>query len=68
MASERDVHRMLDRDAFLSLLRSVDVGRVAWAADDGEVTVVPVNFALAGEDIVFSAAAGGVSVERRNEP
>lgn len=50
---------MLDRDACLSLLRSVDVGRVAWAADDGEVTVVPVNFALAGEDIVFSTAAGG---------
>jgi uncharacterized protein len=59
MAGQRDPHRMLDRDACLSLLRSVDVGRVAWATDDGEVTVVPVNFALAGEDIVFGTAAGG---------
>ncbi|WP_285622718.1 pyridoxamine 5'-phosphate oxidase family protein [Actinoallomurus iriomotensis] len=59
MTGQRDDHRMLGRDACLSLLRSVDVGRVAWAADDGEVTVVPVNFALTGEDIVFRTAAGG---------
>ena len=59
MASEGDTRRMLDRDACLALLRSVDVGRIAWATDDGEVTVVPVNFAVAGDDIVFSTAAGG---------
>ncbi|GAA4491669.1 pyridoxamine 5'-phosphate oxidase family protein [Actinoallomurus oryzae] len=59
MVGERDTQGMLDRDACLSLLRSVDIGRVAWATDDGDVTVVPVNFALAGEDIVFSTATGG---------
>ncbi|MFB9836907.1 pyridoxamine 5'-phosphate oxidase family protein [Actinoallomurus acaciae] len=59
MTGERAVHRTLGRDTCLSLLCSVDVGRVAWATDDGEVTVVPVNFTLAGEDIVFGTAAGG---------
>ena len=49
----------LDRDTCLRLLRSVVLGRVAWADDDGHVVVLPVNFITDGEDIVFRTSEGG---------
>ncbi|GLZ12903.1 hypothetical protein Acsp04_31380 [Actinomadura sp. NBRC 104425] len=50
---------MLDRATCLALLGSVPIGRVAWADDRGRVTVLPVNFLLDGDTVVFRSAAGG---------
>jgi nitroimidazol reductase NimA-like FMN-containing flavoprotein (pyridoxamine 5'-phosphate oxidase superfamily) len=49
----------LGRDTCLRLLRSVVVGRVAWADNDGRVTVLPVNFVVDGDFVVFRTAEGG---------
>jgi uncharacterized protein len=43
-------------DCFL-LVKSVPVGRIGFVAG-GEVVILPVNFAVDGQDIVFRAAAG----------
>jgi len=48
----------LDRAACLELLRTVPIGRVAWADDYGWVTVLPVNFVLDGDTIIFRTSAG----------
>ncbi|MHA6794215.1 pyridoxamine 5'-phosphate oxidase family protein [Pseudonocardia bannensis] len=48
----------LDRDACLALLSTVAIGRVAWATSTGAVVVLPVNFVLDGETIVFSTGPG----------
>ncbi|MFI0411730.1 pyridoxamine 5'-phosphate oxidase family protein [Actinomadura sp. 3N508] len=48
----------LDRATCLALLRGVQVGRIAWAEDDGTVSVLPVNFILDGETLVFATAPG----------
>lgn len=48
----------LDRPACLALLSTVAVGRVAWAASSGVVVVLPVNFLLDAETIVFSTGPG----------
>jgi len=50
--------QVLDRATSLALLRSVAVGRVAWATDSGEAVVLPVNFAVDGDDVLFRTAAG----------
>ncbi|MCA2229267.1 pyridoxamine 5'-phosphate oxidase family protein [Nonomuraea aurantiaca] len=49
----------LDRDACLALLSTVVIGRVAWAASGNDLKVVPVNFVLDGDSIVFRTARGG---------
>ncbi|MFA1542687.1 pyridoxamine 5'-phosphate oxidase family protein [Actinomadura monticuli] len=48
----------LDLATCLALVRQVAVGRIAWAGEDGTVTVLPVNFVLDGEAPVFSTAPG----------
>lgn len=58
MLSDREQHQVLDRDTCLSLLCSVEIGRIAWANDAGEAVVLPVNFTLDGDDVVFTTAAG----------
>ncbi len=35
------------------------IGRVAWADDDGRVVVLPVNFIMDGDAIVFRTSEGG---------
>ena len=49
----------LERDACLALLSTVVIGRVAWSASGGDLKVVPVNFVLDGDSIVFRTARGG---------
>jgi len=56
LGGERE--EVLDRNTSLALLHSVDVGRVAWATDSGEAVVLPVNFAVDGDDVLFRTAAG----------
>ncbi|MHA6781909.1 pyridoxamine 5'-phosphate oxidase family protein [Pseudonocardia saturnea] len=48
----------LDRRACLALLSTVAVGRVAWAASSGVVVVLPVNFLLDAQAVVFSTGPG----------
>ena len=48
----------LDRRACVERLASVAIGRVAWAAPSGTVVVLPVNFVLDGQAIVFSTGPG----------
>ncbi|KWX02514.1 Uncharacterized protein LI90_3557 [Carbonactinospora thermoautotrophica] len=57
-ARDRQFQR-LSRQTCFALLRTVAIGRVAWATPTGEVVVVPVNFAVDGEAVVFQTAAGG---------
>jgi len=47
----------LPLDRCLDLLASVPVGRVGFCAD-GEVVILPVNHAVAGQNVVFRTAAG----------
>ena len=44
-------------DECLRLLGSVPVGRIGFVSD-GEVTVLPVNHAVDGQDVIFHAAYG----------
>jgi len=54
---DRRTPEVLSRDECLRLIREVPIGRVAVIV--GEVpVVVPVNFTLLGEDIVFRTAPG----------
>jgi nitroimidazol reductase NimA-like FMN-containing flavoprotein (pyridoxamine 5'-phosphate oxidase superfamily) len=48
---------VLPFDSCLSLLAAVSVGRVGFVAD-GEVFVLPVNFVMDGQAVVFRTAAG----------
>ncbi|MBT2212662.1 pyridoxamine 5'-phosphate oxidase family protein [Actinomadura sp. NEAU-AAG7] len=48
----------LDPGICLALLQDVPVGRIAWAGQDGTVTVLPVNFAMDGDALVFMTAPG----------
>lgn len=50
---------VLDRDACLALLSSVVIGRVVWSPYGKDLKVVPVNFVLDGDGIVFRTAHGG---------
>lgn len=53
-----DELQRLDPAVCLTLLQQVAVGRIAWAQDDGTVTVLPVNFVMDGEAVVFATAPG----------
>ncbi|MFB4298526.1 pyridoxamine 5'-phosphate oxidase family protein [Actinomadura sp. NTSP31] len=48
----------LDADTCLALLQSVPVGRVAWCAEDGTASILPVNFVMDGTALVFRTAPG----------
>lgn len=53
-----DELQFLDPAACLALIERVAVGRIAWAEDDGTVTVLAVNFVMDGETLVFTTAPG----------
>ncbi|MDR8411698.1 pyridoxamine 5'-phosphate oxidase family protein [Nonomuraea sp. 3-1Str] len=57
---------ILDRDACMALLSAAVIGRVAWPHPDGRVEVIPVNFVVDGDDLVFRTARGDklTAVER----
>jgi uncharacterized protein len=48
---------VLPFDSCLSLLGAVSIGRVGFVAG-GEVVVLPVNFVVDGQDVVFRTASG----------
>ncbi len=48
---------VLPFDSCLSLLAAVSVGRIGFVAD-GEVVVLPVNFVMDGQCVVFRTATG----------
>jgi nitroimidazol reductase NimA-like FMN-containing flavoprotein (pyridoxamine 5'-phosphate oxidase superfamily) len=48
--------RSLPRARCLDLLRTVQIGRVAFEAADG-LALIPVNFAMSGEDVVLRTSA-----------
>jgi nitroimidazol reductase NimA-like FMN-containing flavoprotein (pyridoxamine 5'-phosphate oxidase superfamily) len=54
--SQRDLEHLSPEEC-LELLRAVRVGRLVYVDDDGPVAV-PVNYALAGSDIVFRVEGG----------
>ncbi len=49
---------ILDRATCLKLLGTLDIGRCAWIDEQGRIVVIPVNFALFGEHIVFRSNEG----------
>lgn len=49
----------LPEDECRALLREAEVGRVAWQGDEG-LTVLPVNFQMIDDGIVFHTAPGTV--------
>jgi nitroimidazol reductase NimA-like FMN-containing flavoprotein (pyridoxamine 5'-phosphate oxidase superfamily) len=59
---------VLSFDACLSLLTAVSVGRVGFV-EDGEVLVLPVNFVVDGQTVVFRTAGGSklAGAEDRSE-
>jgi uncharacterized protein len=48
----------LDQDTCFALLRTASIGRVGWVTPDGHAMILPVNFVLDSETIVFSAGEG----------
>jgi nitroimidazol reductase NimA-like FMN-containing flavoprotein (pyridoxamine 5'-phosphate oxidase superfamily) len=53
-----DELQYLDPAACLALIERVTVGRIAWSEGDGTVTILPVNFVMDGEALVFTTAPG----------
>jgi nitroimidazol reductase NimA-like FMN-containing flavoprotein (pyridoxamine 5'-phosphate oxidase superfamily) len=51
---------ILDRATCLELLATAQVGRLAWAAVDGQVQIRPVNYTLAGTDVIVRTAVGSI--------
>jgi nitroimidazol reductase NimA-like FMN-containing flavoprotein (pyridoxamine 5'-phosphate oxidase superfamily) len=60
MIAADDGLEILDRASCLELLATVQVGRLAWAAVDGQVHIRPVNYALAGTDVIVRTAMGSI--------
>jgi uncharacterized protein len=48
----------LDRETCLALLTTVSIGRVGWATQEGRAMILPVNFVVDGDTIVFSTSEG----------
>src|SRR6476660_2089025 len=59
MADERTRLAIIEEHECWELLRSVPVGRLAMNSPDG-LLVIPVNFVVAGETVVFRTAEGGL--------
>jgi len=51
---------ILDRATCLELLATAQVGRLAWATADRLVHIRPVNYTLAGADIIVRTAMGSI--------
>lgn len=58
---------VLSRDECLALLGTASVGRIAYARPDEPPIVVPVNYALDGEVIVFRSDPGAKVTALREE-
>jgi nitroimidazol reductase NimA-like FMN-containing flavoprotein (pyridoxamine 5'-phosphate oxidase superfamily) len=52
------VLQVLDPSTCVELLQTVVIGRVAWVAESGDAIVVPVNFIVVDDDVVFRTAEG----------
>lgn len=48
----------LPADECLSLLNDASIGRLAWVRDDGRITVIPVNYAVDAQSVVFRTSEG----------
>jgi nitroimidazol reductase NimA-like FMN-containing flavoprotein (pyridoxamine 5'-phosphate oxidase superfamily) len=59
MAEERDRLVIIEPDECWELLRSVPVGRLAMNSPEG-LLIIPVNFVVADESVVFRTAEGGL--------
>jgi nitroimidazol reductase NimA-like FMN-containing flavoprotein (pyridoxamine 5'-phosphate oxidase superfamily) len=60
MTAADEGFEILDRATCLELLATAQVGRLAWAAADGRVHIRPVNYTLAGADIIVRTAMGSI--------
>ncbi|HSK58130.1 MAG TPA: pyridoxamine 5'-phosphate oxidase family protein [Actinomycetospora sp.] len=60
MGTTDDVLEVLDAAACRDLVRTVPVGRLAWAEPDGHVEIRLLNVGLDGDDLVFRVADGPV--------
>lgn len=58
----------LDHDECLKLLATMSIGRVAIVVDDRGPLVVPVNYTLVGEVVVFRSGAGSKLRALRDTP
>jgi uncharacterized protein len=65
MTGAEEVFEILDRATCLDLLRTVEVGRLAWIVGDGRVEVRPVTFALAGSDMIMRTGTGSMLAAAR---
>ena len=54
----------LDVPECLHLLRTGGVGRVVWQDDDEGLTVLPVNYRVIGDSVVFRTSAASTLVRR----
>ena len=63
---DRDLN-ILTEDESLSLLRSRDIGRIAFALDD-KVEIFPVNYGVEGKVIIFRTGAGTKLAEVPKRP
>ena len=50
--------QVLDRSTCVELLQTVVIGRVAWVTASGDAIVVPVNFIVVDDGVVFRTAEG----------
>ena len=55
---DRNGLEVLDRDACLTRLARGGVGRIAFVDDDSTVAILPVNFALHGDELLISTGQG----------
>jgi hypothetical protein len=49
---------VLHRDTCLELLATANIGRVGWVTPTGHAMIVPVNYVLDGQAVVFSTGEG----------
>lgn len=67
MSNDRSFEE-LDRDECIECLGSKRIGRVAVDVDDGSPLVVPVNYALDDETVVFRTGPGSKLLGLRTQP
>ena len=69
MTTGNEGFEILDPATCLELLGTVEIGRLAWADSDGRVQIRPVNFSLAGSDMIIRVRSGSIlATARANLP
>ena len=69
MVADDEDFEILDRATCLELLGTVQVGRLAWAGAEGRVHLRPVNFSLAGSDLIIRTRTASIlAAARANLP